>query len=124
MSFACRGVSEQVQTVPIDAPKIAAAQGDAVPIEKFENLNRDLAAVVELVAQLSGRELPTLPRIRELAHDLDHFSDRVAQEEMVLCDLVHSSHPRSQLEQLPDRRLGSAERTGNVAHGTRCPTSP
>ena len=41
----------------VDAAQIAAPQGDAVAIEEFEDLDRDLAAVVEPVAELRGGEL-------------------------------------------------------------------
>ena len=36
----------------VDAAQIAAAQGDAVAVEEFQNLDRDLAAILDLVAEL------------------------------------------------------------------------
>src|SRR5205823_305786 len=39
------------------APEIAAAHRDAVAVEEFQDQDRDLAAVVELVAELRGGEV-------------------------------------------------------------------
>ena len=41
----------------VDAAEVAAPQRHAVAVEEFEDLDRDLAAVVEPVAQLRGGEL-------------------------------------------------------------------
>ena len=41
----------------VDAAQIAAAQGHAVTVEEFEDLDRDLAAVVDSVAKLRRGEL-------------------------------------------------------------------
>ena len=55
-----RRAAEQVEPMLVDAAQIAAAQGDAVAIEEFEDLDRDLAAVVEAVAKLRRSELAIL----------------------------------------------------------------
>ena len=52
--------AEKVEPVLVDAAQIATPQRHAVTIEEFENLNGDLAAVVEPVAELGGGELPGL----------------------------------------------------------------
>ena len=46
--------------MPVDAAQVAAPQRDAVAIEEFQDLDRDLAAVVEPVAKLRGGELARL----------------------------------------------------------------
>jgi hypothetical protein len=45
-----RGAAEQVEPVLVDAAQIAAAQGNAVAVEKFQNLDRHFAAVLNSVA--------------------------------------------------------------------------
>src|ERR1700677_4430463 len=47
--------TEQIQAMPVDPPLIAFAQGHAVPIKKVEDLDRHLAAVVDLVTELPSR---------------------------------------------------------------------
>src|SRR6185312_14836544 len=54
---ALRRPAKQIEPMPVDAPQVAAAQRDAVPVEEFEDLDCDLAAIVEPVAQLRGAEL-------------------------------------------------------------------
>src|SRR5215468_4740505 len=56
-----RGCAEQIEPMPVHAAQIAAAQRDAVPVEEFEDLDSDLAAVVDLVAKLRGRKLALFP---------------------------------------------------------------
>src|SRR5215472_11397707 len=47
-----RRCAEQIEPMLVHAAQIAAAQRDAVAIEEFQDLDRDLAAVVDLVAEL------------------------------------------------------------------------
>ncbi len=42
--------TKQIDPLRIDAPQVAPARSDAVAIEEFQDLDRDLAAVVEAVA--------------------------------------------------------------------------
>ena len=91
----------------------------AVAVEEFEDLDRDLAAVVEPVAELRGGELALRGLRRDVGDDLDHLGDRVAQEEMIVRDLVDLAHAAEQLEQAPDLRLRHREQPGDVAHARR-----
>jgi hypothetical protein len=56
--FACiERRTKQIDPLRIDAPEITAACGDAVAVEELQDLDGNLAAVVESVAQLRGAEL-------------------------------------------------------------------
>src|SRR5215510_1060188 len=58
---AVRGCAEQVEPVLVHAAQIAPTQRHAVAIEEFEDLDGHLAAVVDLIAELRGRELALRP---------------------------------------------------------------
>ena len=82
---------------------------DAVAVEEFEDLDRDLAAVVEPVAELRRGELAVRRRAPRVDGDLHHLGHGAAQEEMIVRDLVDLAHAAEQLQQpphvgLPDRR--------------------
>jgi hypothetical protein len=51
------GPTKEIEPMLVDAAQIATAYGHAVTVEELENLDRDLAAVVEAVAQLGGGKL-------------------------------------------------------------------
>ena len=72
----------------VDATQIAAAQGDAVPIEEFQDLDRDLASVVDRSRNCAAVNWPFGAFAAMSMHDLDHLGDGAAQEEMVLRDFV------------------------------------
>ena len=56
-------------------------------IEEFENLDRNLAAVVEPIAELGGGE-PVRRFGREIGGDVRHFGDCAAKKEMIVRHLV------------------------------------
>src|SRR5262245_7492808 len=68
-----RGRTEQVQPMLVHAAKITAAQCDAVAIEEFQNLDRNLAAVIYLVAELGGGKLALDPGRSQPCGDLHHL---------------------------------------------------
>ena len=74
--------------MPVRAPEVAAPQRDAVPVQKFENLNRNLATAAGAIAELGSCELPVMLDC-QTADDLDDFRERHAQEEVVVRDLMH-----------------------------------
>jgi len=41
----------------VDASYVTATQADAMPVEKFQDLDRDLATIVEVIAELRRTEL-------------------------------------------------------------------
>ncbi|WP_036260191.1 hypothetical protein [Methylocapsa aurea] len=47
---------EKIEPEPIDATEIAAPKGHAMAVEKIENLDRDLTAIVHAIAELRRRE--------------------------------------------------------------------
>src|SRR5499427_7956339 len=54
---AIRRHAEQIEPVLVHAAQIAAAQRDAVAVEEFQDLARDLAPVVDPVTELRRGEL-------------------------------------------------------------------
>ena len=103
----------------VDAAQIAAAQGDAVAVEEFENLDRDLATVVDPVAELRRGELAVRRSGAEIDNDADHLGHGLAQKEMIVSDLVSLAHAAEKLEQAPDVGLALAQQRGNVTHARR-----
>jgi len=51
---------KQIQAIPVDPALIALAQRHAMPIEEIEDLDRDLAAIIDLVAELRSRKRAVL----------------------------------------------------------------
>ena len=111
----CRA-AEQVEPVLVDPAQIAAAQGDAVAIEELQNSDRNLAAVVDPVAELGRGELGVgLSNCgAEIDDDADHLGHRLAQEEMIERDFVGLAHAAKKLEQAPDVGLALGQ------EGPRC----
>src|SRR5208282_4922524 len=83
-----RRAAEQVEPVLVDAAQIAAPQRDAVTVEKFEDLDGDLAAVVEPVAEFGGGELPGRRLGREIGGRFHHLRHGAAKKEMIVGHLV------------------------------------
>ena len=82
---------------------------DAMAVEEFENLDGDLAAVVEPVAKLRRGELAVGAVAATSTMMLDHLRDGAAQEEMVVRDLIDLPHAAEQLQQPAHVALASAE---------------
>ncbi len=97
---------------------------DAVAIEEFEDLNRDLAAIGDAVAELGRDEFAARCSGCHFADDGHHFVRRRAQEEMVLRHFVGPAHSPGQLEDAPDVAFRPAGRLGNVAHPAAAETAP
>jgi hypothetical protein len=106
----------------VDAPNVAATQGDAMAVEEFQDLDCDLAPVVDAIAKLTRAELAVSGLCADVDHDLDHFRDSAAQEKMVVRDLVDFSHPAQQLQQPSHVTFASAEHTGHIANPRRTKT--
>ena len=85
--------------MPVQPALIAAPQCHAMAVEELKDLDRDLASIVETVAQLCGDELAVLGMRRDVGYDLNHFSDGAAQEKVIRRDLVNLAHAAEQLEQ-------------------------
>ena len=62
----------------VDAANITATQGDTMPIEKFQDLDRDLAPIVEAIAELRRTELAIRRVCADVDDDVDHFRDSAA----------------------------------------------
>src|ERR1700694_710043 len=88
-------------------------------VEEFQNLDRDLAAVVDPVAELRRGELAVRESGDELDDDADHIGHGLAQEEMIMRDLVGLAHAAKKLEQAPDVALALSQQRRNVAHARR-----
>ena len=80
--------------MPVDPAQVASAQGHAMAIEEFEDLDRDLAAVVDPVTKLGGGEGAVRDRFGEVGGDARHFPDGGAKEEVVVRHFVGPAHAR------------------------------
>ena len=120
--FERRNRAEEIQPMRIDATKIAAAQGDAMAIEEFEDLDRDLAPVLNAITKLRGRELPVRGLLAKSLNDADHLGDGVAKEEVIVRDLVELPEAAQELAEAADFVLAGTEQTGDVAHTRRAET--
>ena len=109
--------AEQIKPMLVDAPQVAAPQGDAVAIKKFENLDGDLATVLDLIAELRGGELAM--RRRQVLNDPDHFGHGGTQEKMVVSHFIELAHAAKKLGDTADIRFRRAQLPGNVAHPRR-----
>ena len=69
---------------------VADPAQQADPVEEFQDLDRDLAAVVQLVAEQGGIDLALRRSRGQPAQDADHFGNGSAQEEMIMRHLVES----------------------------------
>ncbi|MCK9908856.1 hypothetical protein MXD81_06935 [Microbacteriaceae bacterium K1510] len=103
----------------VDAAQIAAAQGDAMAIEEFEDLDRDLSAIVDAVAKLRCGELPARCRSGAIDNDLHHLGDGRAQEEMIVRHFIDLAHAADELQEAAHIRLAHIEQPGDVAHAWR-----
>ena len=88
---------EKIQSMRIDATKIAAAQGDAVAIEKLKDLDCYLSPILHLITELRGRELPVRCMLTNLQNNADHLGDGVTQEEMIVRHLIELPEAAEQL---------------------------
>ena len=96
--------------MPVDAPQVAPAQGHAMAVEELEDLDRDLAAVVDPVAKLGGGEGAARDRFREVGDDAVISRTVERRKKWSCADLVDPAHAGGALEQRPDLRLGAAGR--------------
>src|SRR5262245_5605852 len=103
----------------VDAAQVTAPERDAVAVEKFENLDGDLAAAADTIAKLGGGELAVGSRCREVADDFDHRAQGCAQKIMIVSDFVHPAHPRREFEEPTNFLFRRSEHPGNVAHAGR-----
>src|SRR5262249_24837479 len=103
----------------VDAPYVTATQADAMPVEKFQDLDRDLATHVEVIAELRRTELTIGGFLTDLYHDLDDFRDGAAQEKVVMRDLDDLSDPAQQLQQSSHIAFAGAEHASDIAHPRR-----
>ncbi|HEX4709809.1 MAG TPA: hypothetical protein VH222_05090 [Phenylobacterium sp.] len=88
-------------------------------VEKFEDLDRDLATVGDAVAKLRRGEGAALRPAGLFHTDSDHLPDRRPQEEVVLRDLVGPAHPPGELQQPPDIAFRAPRRFSQITHPRR-----
>ena len=101
--------------MPVDAPQVTAPQGDAVPVEEFEDVDGYLAPAARTVAKLCGAELPIM-LCRQTADDLDDLSQRRVKEEVIMRDLMHRADASGELQDLADFRFRPGKLACDIAH--------
>ena len=90
-----------------------------MPVEKLENLDGHLAAVVEPVAEVGGRELARRRGGRHVDGDARHVLHDRAREKVVVRDLLDVAAPRRHAHQAAHEGLVDAHGLGDVAHPRR-----
>ena len=103
----------------VDTTQVATPHGHAVQIEKFKDMDGNLASAAHTVAKLSSRELSVRLRRRETAYDFDHLRQFRAQEEVIVGDLVHLPHAAGELQKPTDFRFRLGQHLGDIAHPGR-----
>jgi hypothetical protein len=78
--------------MPVDAPKIAAANRNAVAIEEFKNLNSYLAAIIKPITQLRRCKLSVGCACGKISGDRDDLRHRSSQKKMIMRHLVELPH--------------------------------
>ena len=86
----------------VDTAQIPTSYGHAVQIEKFKDMDGNLASDAHTVAKLSSRELPVRLRRCEAVYDFDHLRQFRSQEEVIVGDLVHLPHAAGELQKPTD----------------------
>ena len=98
--------TKQIDPLRIYASQVAAACRDAVAIEELQDLDGNLAAVVEQVAQLRGAELPAGRRGGEPWEHVSNLGNGGAQEEMIGRHLIEPRQFGELFAQCPNLLLG------------------
>ena len=64
-------------------------QRDTMTVKEFEDLDSDLTAVVQTIAELSRCKRTVGGVCGNVSGDLSHLADDRTKEEMIVCDLVN-----------------------------------
>src|SRR5215470_525298 len=88
-------------------------------IEELENLDCNFSAVVEAVAKQCGSELAVRALGGDIAGNADHLADRVAQEEVIVGNLVHFSHSTEHLQKPSHIALRNGDMARDIAYPRR-----
>jgi hypothetical protein len=99
----------------VHAPQIAAPYRDPVAIEEFKNLDGDLAAIVELIAEIGGGELAVRRFGRKRRPNLHHVRHCRAKKEMIVRHLIDLAETAEQLENPAHLRFGNADDGADIA---------
>ena len=91
----------------------------AMPIEEVKDLDRHLAAVVDLVAELRGGKRAVFRCRRQLRNDRGHLAHCRPQKEMVVRHFVSPTHAARAFEGAAQIFLGASGRGREVAHSGR-----
>src|SRR5262245_20027395 len=110
---------KELDTRGINSSQVLTADGEPVPIEKFQNLNRYLAAVVQTIPEIRRRE-PAVGGARSNLHgDLGHALHHRSQEKVVVGDLLEIAPTGGHPHQAADESLIEAHAIGDIAHAWR-----
>src|SRR5262245_30753061 len=90
-----------------------------MPIEKLEDLDSDLAAIIQSVAQLCGTEFPIRGLSGEFGKQMRNLRHCVTQKEMIWRYFIEPAHAGELLAQEPHLLLRHRERNRDVAHPRR-----
>ena len=103
----------------IDAAQIASPQRHAMPIEEFENLDGDFAAVVETISECGGGELSVRRLGGKIGGNFRHLGDGAAKKEVILGHFINFAEAAKQLAQPAYLGLAAADHAAHVTHPRR-----
>jgi len=103
----------------VHATQITSAQRHTVAVEEFEDLDSDLAAIVEPIAEFGGGELPVRRLGCKIYGNFHHLRHGAAKEEMVVRHLVDFAETAEQLQKPADGSLIHADHVTDVADARR-----
>ena len=103
----------------VDATQVVPVQGDAMAIKELQNLDRNLASVLDSIAKLRRRKrvVPVMPR--EIGNDIGHFTNGGTQEKMIVRHFIGSAQTARQLENSADVAFRIWRRGCDIAHTGR-----
>src|SRR5262245_29939758 len=103
----------------VDAPHVLAADCKPVPIEELEDLDGDLAAIVQAIAELRRGESAVRSARGDIDGDLGHLLHHWAQEEVILGNLLCIAATRRHAHQAPYEGFIDAHGIGDIAYARR-----
>ena len=117
-----RWASKCLEPTIVDAAQIAAPQCYAMPIEKFEYLDGDLAAVIESIPECRGGELPIRRFGGDVPRDLYHLGYCAAKKKVIGSHFIDFAHTTEQLAEPAHGTFGPSDRPADVTYPGRAKT--
>jgi hypothetical protein len=79
--------------VLVEASEVSSSHRNTMSVEKLKELDRNLAAVVEPIAETNDRDHAIGTCGDDVHHDIDQLGHGFTREEVILRNLVELAHP-------------------------------